>query len=447
MNLPLEKIGPILRKRRTEMGLRIHDLADEQISKSTISNAERGLPIVTEAMYEYLLEKLELTHSLQSMLEESEQQEKEAKEALLALESMISTDPEESLQKLQYIQHTYDIQKNTPLYALHTFLLGRCAFEQKKWEKSKTYLHEVVERTKQQSSLTSTNLFSACMNDLGRIAFYENQVEDALRYTTDGLAYLDNNGERTHYQFHLLLNKGIYLEKMREPERALEAIQELDREILKLSSIYEVLYIVHVDVIVQMHNMYASLYMELQMYQKALEYAKKAVQISRKNKYFRNLMNSQTYLGIIYANSGETQKAEKCFLDTLELEKRVEFDDHLPFAYVELGELYIKQKNWEKAETILKQALHISLRNEDFIHLIECTIKLGDCFVEQKKYEQAIPYYLKAEELILESGDLESENAVVINLGYCYKQLGDQSELEKYQRRALQVNTKIRWGK
>lgn len=56
MHLPLDKIGPILRKKRMELGLRIHDLADEQISRSTISNAERGLPIVTETMYLYLAE-------------------------------------------------------------------------------------------------------------------------------------------------------------------------------------------------------------------------------------------------------------------------------------------------------------------------------------------------------------------------------------------------------
>jgi tetratricopeptide (TPR) repeat protein len=447
MNLPYEKIGPVLRKKRVEMGLRIHDLADEQISKSTISNAERGLPIVTEAMYRYLIEKLELTHSLQGMLDKNELQTQETQEQLAALESMISTDATEALEKLDQIKQKYPIPKNTKTYALYTFLLGRCAFEQKKWNKSKTFLLEIAELCQRNGSLIQTNLYAACMNDLSRIAFYENQVDNALRYTSYGLTSLDREGERAHYRFHLLLNKGIYLEEKKEPEKALEAIKELDREITNIHDIYNVLYDVHLDIIIQMHNMYTSIYTELQMYQKAFEYAKKATLMSQKNKQFRNLMTAQTYLGIIYSKLGKDREAEACFLTTLDLEKRVELDDRLPFPHVELGELYIQQKNWRKAEETLKRALHISQQNDVYIHFIESAIKIGDCFVEQQEYETAIHYYLQAEKVILRSGDLHKENIVITNLGYCYQQLGDLVELAKYQQRLLQVNARIRWEK
>ncbi|WP_028777904.1 helix-turn-helix domain-containing protein [Shimazuella kribbensis] len=446
MNLPLEKIGPILRKRRTEMGLRIHDLADEQISKSTISNAERGLPIVTEAMYEYLLKKLELTHTMQTMLEETEQQEQEAKEALLALESMISTDPEEALQKLQHIQHTYPIPKNTPLYALHTFLLGRCAFEQKKWEKAKKLFGEVAELAQQKGNLAYTNLYSACMNELGRIAYYEDQLKDALQYTTNGINQLEQEGERAHYLFHLLLNKGIYLEKVKEPEKALEAIEELDRKINQHSTVCDALYIVHLDIIIQMHNMYASIYNELQMYQKALEYAQKGVILAQKNKYFHLLLLLRTTLGIILCNLGKTQEAEKCYLAILNFRNRINVEHDFVFVYVELGDLYLKQKNWIEAEKIFNQAIEISKRHNDLIHVIECLIRLGDCFVEQKKFDQAIQYYQDAELNIKTSGNLQKESEIVTNLGYCYLNIGEQNKLQMYQQKALEINTKIRWG-
>ncbi|MCH5586487.1 helix-turn-helix transcriptional regulator [Shimazuella sp. AN120528] len=446
MQLPLEKIGPILRKKRMELGLRINDLADEQISKSTISNAERGLPIVTEAMYLYLAEKLKIKHSLLNVLEESEQQEQAVMEQLLALEGMISTDPIEALQKLEQIKQNYSITKNTYLYALHTFLLGRCAFEQKKWQKSKTLLKEVVERTKQQRSLASTNLFSACMNDLGRIAYYENQIEDALHYSIDGLSRLDKQGERAHYRFHLLLNKGIYLEKMNEPEKALEAIQDLEKEINSYSSICDALYVIHVDIIIQMHSMYASIYNELQLYQKAFGYVKNGIIIAQKNKQFDQLLLLRTTLGIILSNLGRTNEAKKCYLEILELRKRVDHEHDFVFAYVELGQLYIKQKNWLEAEKTLKQAIAISKRNNDLMHLMECSIRLGDCFVEQQQYRQAIKYYEEAQRYLPVSENLQKEREIITNLGYCYFQLGDKVSLEIYQQKSLQINSKIRWG-
>lgn len=65
------------------------------------------------------------------------------------------------------------------------------------------------------------------MNDLGRIAYYENHVEDALCYSIDGLSHLDKERERAHYRFHLLLNKRIYLEKLNQPEKSLKKTNDL----------------------------------------------------------------------------------------------------------------------------------------------------------------------------------------------------------------------------
>ncbi len=446
MKLPLEKIGPILRKKRIELGLRIMDLEDEQISKSTISNCERGLPNVTEAMYIYLAEKLEMKHSLLGILGEMEQQEQEAKEQLLELESMISVDPDGSLKKLSEINKTYPISKRTQLYALYTYLLGKCYIEQKKWDKAKRMLMEVVEIAKQKAELTETNLYSACLSNLGRVAFFENQLENALCYTLEGLSVLVLDGERSYFRFHLLLNKGIYLEKMKNPEKAFEAMEELNRELKAITDPDLMLETVNLDVIIQMYNMYGLIYNQLQMHQKALEYTKKGIKIAQRNNYFERLLNLHTTLAIIYSNLGESQLAEKCFLVVLDLHERTKREHSLVFAYVELGQLYIKRKNWTKAEETLEQAIEISERNNDMIHLIECLTALGDCFVQQKRFEQALIPYERAEVLVGLNRNAKKESEIVINLGYCYERLNNQTELEKYQRKAFLMTTKMKWG-
>ncbi|MEW9033299.1 MAG: helix-turn-helix transcriptional regulator, partial [Planifilum fimeticola] len=58
--LELKEIGDIIRKVRKERGLRLEDLADDQISPATISNIERGVPHVRPDKVMYLLQKLDI---------------------------------------------------------------------------------------------------------------------------------------------------------------------------------------------------------------------------------------------------------------------------------------------------------------------------------------------------------------------------------------------------
>ena len=59
-NLDLAQTGELIRKILKERGLRLEDLADENISPATISNIERGIPHVHVDKIRYLLNKLDL---------------------------------------------------------------------------------------------------------------------------------------------------------------------------------------------------------------------------------------------------------------------------------------------------------------------------------------------------------------------------------------------------
>lgn len=56
--LDIHEIGGIIRKVRKERGLRLEDLADDNISPATISNVERGVSHVKMEKVYYILEKL-----------------------------------------------------------------------------------------------------------------------------------------------------------------------------------------------------------------------------------------------------------------------------------------------------------------------------------------------------------------------------------------------------
>ncbi|MFD1428389.1 helix-turn-helix domain-containing protein [Kroppenstedtia sanguinis] len=58
MGYEISEIGELIRRFRKLKGLRLEDLADENISPATISNVERGVSHVRQDKMFYLLEKL-----------------------------------------------------------------------------------------------------------------------------------------------------------------------------------------------------------------------------------------------------------------------------------------------------------------------------------------------------------------------------------------------------
>lgn len=352
MTLPLEKIGSILRDKRRSLQKRIEDMVDENISRSTISNAERGLPNVTESMYIYYAEKLGLGSSLFGIIEEKAQLEEEANEELKEIENVIAVDSDDSLQKLAEIKGKYQIDKRDNLYPFYIYLLGRCAYEKKKWKKAKAYFHESLSLFQQKPDFDKTNLKAACYNELSRVAFFENLLEDALQYTIDGLKVFDRNGERIRFQFHFLLNKGIYLEKLKQPEKALEAIERLDSTIENLPKTKSVLSIVPLEVIVEMYNMYATILTQLQLYERALDYAHQGIEIAQNSKSFDDLLILRTTLGSIYFKLGNITKTEKCFLLALKLKKKTKKEYLLVFAYSQLSQLYLMKEKFKESEKL-----------------------------------------------------------------------------------------------
>lgn len=447
MTIPLEKIGSILRDKRRSLQKRIEDMVDENISRSTISNAERGLPNVTESMYIYYAEKLNLGSSLFGIIEEKAQLEEEANEELKEIENVIAVDSDDSLQKLAEIKEKYRIDKRDNLYPFYVYLLGRCAYEQKKWKKAKTHFHEALSLFQQKSDLDKTNLKAACYNELSRVAFFENLLEDALQYTIDGLKAFNVDGERIRFHYYFLLNKSIYLKRLNQPERALEAIEVLYSEIKNLPNTNIVLSTIQVETIIQMYNTFAVVLTELQLYEKALDYAYKGLEIAQNGKFFDYLLTLRSTLGTIYFKLGNLTKAEKYFLQTVNLRKSINNEFHLISAFILLGQLYMQQKRWEEAEQLLVEAISISEQNHDMINLIDSFVSLGDCLVEQGEFERAIHPYQKAEKLLQTNKTSEKKCEIAINLGFCYRKLDNLKLFEEYRNKLFQFNSEMKWGK
>jgi transcriptional regulator with XRE-family HTH domain len=91
MNYALADIGEVIRRVRKEKGMKLEDLADDNISTATVSNIERGVPHVSTDKTMYLLKKLNIPlESIPQMLMGIQDEVKNIEFKFTGVESLFS---------------------------------------------------------------------------------------------------------------------------------------------------------------------------------------------------------------------------------------------------------------------------------------------------------------------------------------------------------------------
>lgn len=120
----LQEIGEIIRKIRKQRGLRLEDLADNNISPATISNIERGVPHVSMDKALYLLDKLKIeTSQIPFLLMEEENELRNVELELEMVESLWKLKQyDKAMDKIEHL----NLEDNHPLAATAAYLKGKC---------------------------------------------------------------------------------------------------------------------------------------------------------------------------------------------------------------------------------------------------------------------------------------------------------------------------------
>lgn len=200
-------VGALLTKERKRQNLTQQQVADQlQLGKTTISYMERGLPTVGDDRYMQYAALLGIAEELFGVVDEAEERERYIMEELRHIEDIVSGNPEEALALLEAL----DINMFQTAKIFATFLKGRIAFEKQKRKESKTLLSEALVGLDECPDLANSNLHSICLNDLGRLAFYEEDYQTALDYTEKAIDVFKEKGNRTYYKPNFYLNKVIF---------------------------------------------------------------------------------------------------------------------------------------------------------------------------------------------------------------------------------------------
>jgi tetratricopeptide (TPR) repeat protein len=419
--LALHEMGEVIRKVRKERGLRLEDLADENISPATVSNIERGVAHVSPEKISYLLEKLNLPmHKLPEMLYREQEELKKIKFKLLTVATLRKIgQADEALHRLEEIS----LDDNHPLMAHAYYYKGECYMEKRKWKQAERALFNVL-RIIQQSPYKESNMEAASFLLLGLIKYYQNDLEQALEYTNSGINAFVESGENKHIKSLLYRNKGVYLQRLGRITEGMRLVQEIWDSVPGMDDISTVL------AFYWLRSEFSRL---SGLLDEAIETAMQGIDIARRNRCYDSMCDLWTVLGSAYTAKKEWELAETSFQMALKLEGLFPEDQRLNTVYTRLGKLYMKLGRNDEAHHALRTAVKYAERFNDSTRLCQSLTILGDLCLHTGRIDEAVDSYRKALDIARKQEFKSKEFRIWLSLARCFDGR-DEQEFQKCMR-------------
>ncbi|SHF16727.1 Tetratricopeptide repeat-containing protein [Seinonella peptonophila] len=395
--LALHEMGEIIRKVRKDRGLRLEDLADENISPATVSNIERGVAHVSPEKIAYLLNKLNLPqHRLPEMLIEEKNDLQKIKFKFLLISSLhaigLSDDALDELENL-------NLEDTHPYIAQAYYYKGQCFYQREKWKQAERAFYNAL-RASQQHPYKESNMEAASYLMLSLVSSQQNQFEQALEYINLGIETFLEDGENKFVKFSLYCNKVHLLKKAKRITEGMQIIQSIWSSIPLIQDL---------EIALSFYTLRAEFSHRSGMNDEAIYYATEGIRIAKRNNHHQALLELWTTLGVIYIGLKETDLAHTCFEMAHKLEHKLTNDGRIIVPYLHQGILYMKQDRLERAH----QTFHTGLNYAEKLGNIEQTAnilyQLGQCSLLMQRVEDAIGYFRRGVEFVkkLENHDLE----------------------------------------
>lgn len=432
----LSYIGKAIRKKRKEKGLRLEDIADENISSSTISSIETAKPFVSKQKVHYLCKKLDinLNELIQERINSFNEEEEFNKLQLSIAESLVmSNQYQEAFPYLRTIDTTAsDISLATVLY-----LKGKCYFLKDNKEKAKSHFHRAIQTINKapkhhQLYLKKNNIKPCCYNELGRVAFYQSQLVSALEYAQKGINCFYEDGAREHIIYTLKMNKAIYLEQLDRREEASRILDNLWSERHKIT---------YVDVILNVHDNKGKIFLRSKMFNDALKIVEQGIEIARRNRKHEHSAELWSTLGNIYQEMDKMKLAESCLKMALSFQKSSNHKPHL-FLNIkrQLGALYLQLNRLDESRALLEEAIKETTEEINAVRYTQTLNTLGKCYhmlnLQKLANETLMNALTLAEKYRLQSEKRE----ILFNLAALYK---STDEKEYYQFLNMMYETEV----
>jgi tetratricopeptide (TPR) repeat protein len=424
--IALHEMGEVIRKVRKERGLRLEDLADQNISPATVSNIERGVAHVSPEKITYLLKKLDLPlHKLPEMLEKEQEELKKIQFKLLTISTLRQIGLlDEALKELEQL----NLDDSHPFVAQAYYQKGQIYLAKKRWKQAERAFYNAL-RHSQQNSYKEHNMEATSYFGLGLCAFLQNKWEEALDLFNNGIEAFDKEGEKQEIHHLLIRYKALALYEL---GRITEAFHLVNDHWNQLSSVEEV------DTILTFYWLRAELSRRTGLLEEAIQYALKGIDIARFNQHYSRMFDLWIVLGTIYSAQQKWETAEIALTMAKRLEGKLPIDSRLSIVYTRLGILKYKQERYDEAYPYFLQAVHLSEKFQDWNRVVNNLIMLGDLCITMDKRKEAIQHYERAINLTQKNNLKEKEYHTWYRLAQCYHGL-DEDKFQYCMRKTFEL--------
>ena len=181
------------------------------------------------------------------------------------------------------------------------------------------------------------------------------------------------------------------------------------------------------------------IYFELNGYNKAIDYYKKAIALQELTSRDTNLVNLLWVTANACQKSGQYEKAESFLLDALAMVEKKNLYTHLATIYFNLGNTYHSAGKFHEAIQYLKQAQKEIEGGASDVALADVLNNLGIIYYDIGSYEKALDYYLMALDYYEANENNEGIAGILNNIGIVYYDWGNKEKALEYYQKSLRM--------
>ncbi|MCS1351217.1 helix-turn-helix transcriptional regulator [Mechercharimyces sp. CAU 1602] len=385
--LHTKEMGEILRRIRKEKGLRLEDIADQNISPATVSNIERGVPHVLPGKVQYLLERLGTNESEIIRLRSGIREKLNKIELdMLAIESFCDIgEIDEAMYKLNKYEN---LDNEHPLAGVAVYLKGKCLIAKGAWKSARRALNTSI---KLSAKYPAENIESCSYCLLGVIAYFTNELEEAISVTDKGIKAFVNEGKRSQVLDVLIVNKITFLDKLNRLGEAMALTEEIwcKKEEIKKP-----------DTLLHLYQLKVNILRKMDHHSLAIEIGMEGLNRAGMTTEYRRILELWDAIGAVYLKMNELDNAEVALEFAMKIEKRVRKRNYIYISTLtKYGIMKMRKGEVKKSEQILSEAISLGEKLQAEVFLLDALIYMGDIKILLDKHTEAINYFKRALQL------------------------------------------------
>lgn len=172
-------------------------------------------------------------------------------------------------------------------------------------------------------------------------------------------------------------------------------------------------------------------------YEKALEYALKALDLSKTLKDQLKIAHCHNIMGMIYDQQGNFPPALNHYREAYEIYKALGHKEWLAMIATNLGILFKGQGEYKKVIPYYREAYTIYTQLNLPMEAAFCETNLGSVFYYAQQYDSCVYYSLKAEKALMKNNYAQIQPLAQANAGLGYFGMGKFTTARQYLEKAL----------